>query len=85
MTIKRQSTTAKITASLLATIKDCLQHGEGVIVRFKGQEYGVIDISFGWLLTYCPSGQVGMLDPAQCTIRKGLQDAVKTDRSKMAA
>lgn len=67
---KRQSTTAKLTLTTLACIDQDCRNGNGVIVRCKGVEYGVLQVfsMFGKTRLYCYGGAV--LDAAQCTIPK---------------
>lgn len=66
MTIKRQSTTAKITRLTLACIKQDIINGNGVVVRYKGQEHGIVDLLGGWLVDIDGT----MIPYASCTIRK---------------
>jgi hypothetical protein len=70
---KRQSTTSKITANLVRLITAHCSNGDGVIVRFKGKEYGVIEFNpfNGKFMTI----EGCYLIPALCTVRKGLPSA----------
>ena len=70
---KRQSTTKKVTRADIRTMAKCFSRGEGVIVRYKGREYGAFAFDgYGDLVT----AEGVHLTPSTCTIRKGLTEAV---------
>jgi hypothetical protein len=77
MTSKRQSTTAKITLKALTLIRVALLYGEGVIVRYKGREYGVIGITRDGAFEVYGSDQ--LIPIARCTIRKGTTAAIEDE------
>ena len=78
---RRQSTTAKVTREAALHIAHyTMNWANGVIVRHRGCEYGVIDVE------WAPKGQKvlfltheGLSIPArECTIRKGTVDTIAT-------
>ncbi len=64
--MKRQSTTKKVSKSDAKTIRQACKLGEGIIVRFKGKEYGVVSVDGTTAETWEGVG----LDLRQCTVRK---------------
>lgn len=69
----RQSTTARITSAMFALIVSSLNRGEGVIIRDKGTELGVIGHHAGSLTVIDGSGKEFIIPPwnvKNCTIRK---------------
>lgn len=69
----RQSTTARITSAMFALIVSSLNRGEGVIIRDKGTELGVIGHHAGSLTVIDGSGREFIIPPwnvKNCTIRK---------------
>jgi len=64
------STTAKVTKKSIPNLVNIFLHGDGLIVRFKGIEYGAIGYFQGAFTTI--EGVV--LDATKCTIRKGLPE-----------
>jgi hypothetical protein len=70
---KRQSTTSKITAQLCRLIAAHCANGDGVIVRFKGKEYGVLSVCWEGGSEYSLATIEGeLLFASKCTVRKGL-------------
>jgi len=71
--MKRQSTTAKITKTTVQAIAQDVRNGNGVIVRYKGQEVGIVDVlqrgntASLWLAVLFGGGVVRL---SECTIRK---------------
>ncbi len=71
--MKRQSTTAKLTLSTIRCIAQDVRNGNGVIVRYKGQEVGIVDVlqrgntASLWLAVLFSGGVVRL---SECTIRK---------------
>lgn len=51
--MKRQSTTAKITAATVRLIAAAHARGEGVIIRYRGREYGTLRLSEDRTLALC--------------------------------
>jgi hypothetical protein len=76
------STTAKITKAALEAIDLSLSRGEGVIVRHKGVEYGIIPTSLNLCHSYrcmTANGEFSMESVEwllKSTIRKGTVDAI---------
>lgn len=62
----RYSTTAKLTRLTLACIKQDILNGNGVIVRYKGVEHGIVDILGDWIVDHLGT----MIHWKSCTIRK---------------
>jgi hypothetical protein len=75
----RASTTAKITRRALTLIGVALLYGEGVIVRFRGREYGVIGITPGRQFRVFGSDE--LIPIAACTIRKGTTEAIDQENN----
>ena len=66
--MKRKSTTKKVVKKDLINLKNIFAHGDGVVVRFQGTEYGALKLVGTTLKTY----EGVALDARSCTIRKGL-------------
>ncbi len=71
MTIKRQSTTAKVTIAQSRSIaRDC-DNGDGVIVRYRKQELGVVGVeTIGGKVFFRVRETSALLPREACTIRK---------------
>ena len=69
----RYSTTAKITLASRLSILLHTRKGDGVIVRLRGVEYGIIAVvPHSWIAIDVEGREI---DLRQCTIRKGLPTA----------
>jgi len=66
LTNKRQSTTAKVTKLTKLLIRQDVINGNGVIVRYKGEELGIVDVLGDWLV----DTEGTMVHYSRCTIRK---------------
>ena len=82
--VKRQSTTAKITLGLASAIHEVTQLGEGIIVRFKGEELGTrtcLSEFLGDYLYQCDraDGATLFVWLTDCTIRKTTIEAIHRD------
>ena len=66
--MSRPSTTQKITKKIIGNLTNIFLHGDGLIVRYKGKEYGAIGFFDGCFTTI----EGVTLEASKCTIRKGL-------------
>lgn len=79
--MKRQSTTAKLTAATVRLIAAAHARGEGVIIRFRGQEYGTMQLSDDRTTILCIAADgsqhlIKIVGRPAPTIRKATIDAL---------
>lgn len=80
-TMKRQSTTAKLTAATVRLIAAAIARGEGVIIRWQGEEFGCYSLSGNRRHAYCIAADgsehiIPLYDRPAPTIRKATIDAL---------
>lgn len=79
--MKRQSTTAKLTAATIRLIAAAHARGEGVIIRWRGREYGTMRLSDDRTTILCIAADgsqhlIKIADRPVPTIRKATIDAL---------